>query len=48
MQARDPVCGMTVDTAKAAAHGTYDGQEVYFCSLGCRTAFEKERALRRP
>jgi YHS domain-containing protein len=46
MQAKDPVCGMTVDTEKAAARGTYDGREVFFCSVGCRVAFEKGRARR--
>ena len=37
---RDPVCGMSVDpsTAKKAEHG---GVTYYFCSAGCRSAFEK-------
>ncbi len=41
MQALDPVCKMTVDSATAAAKGTYDGRTVYFCSVGCQKAFEK-------
>jgi P-type Cu+ transporter len=39
-QARDPVCGMTVDTERAPAQGTYAGQKVFFCSAGCRRKYE--------
>jgi YHS domain-containing protein len=39
-QARDPVCGMNVDTDRAPAQGTYAGQKVYFCSAGCRRKYE--------
>ncbi len=46
VSAKDPICGMTVDTATAAAHGTYDGQPVYFCSAACQTAYEARRAHR--
>ena len=35
----DPVCGMTIDPATAAAHLTHDGHDVAFCSLGCRDRF---------
>jgi len=35
----DPVCGMTVDTANAAATVTHDGVVYYFCSEGCATTF---------
>jgi YHS domain-containing protein len=38
---KDPVCGMMVEPAKAAASGTYGGQTVYFCSVGCKTAYER-------
>ncbi len=41
MQAEDPVCKMTVDTNRAAAHGTYGGKTVYFCSVACQKTFEK-------
>ncbi len=41
--AKDPICGMMVDTAKAPAKGTYDGVAVYFCSEGCRKNFEAQR-----
>ncbi len=36
----DPVCGMTVDPATAAAKTYHDGVEVYFCAPGCKQAFE--------
>ncbi len=35
----DPVCGMSVDRATAAASATYDGQDYSFCSQGCRDRF---------
>jgi YHS domain-containing protein len=40
--AKDPVCGMTVDESKAAATSEYGGQTYYFCSKGCKAAFDKE------
>lgn len=39
-KAKDPVCGMVVDTEKAAAKGVYGGQTVYFCSDSCRKEYE--------
>ncbi len=38
----DPVCGMTVTKAKAAATFDYKGKTYYFCSNGCKEAFAKE------
>jgi len=38
---KDPVCGMTVDTA-SAHHLTHEGREYYFCSAGCKEKFEKD------
>ena len=35
----DPVCGMAVDPATAAAHLQHDGHDVSFCSIGCRDRF---------
>jgi uncharacterized membrane protein YraQ (UPF0718 family)/YHS domain-containing protein len=35
---RDPVCGMTVDRAKAL-RATRDGRTYYFCGEGCRRSF---------
>ncbi|MFC4244836.1 permease [Gryllotalpicola reticulitermitis] len=37
---RDPVCGMTVSPDTAAASVEHAGETYYFCSPGCRTAFE--------
>ncbi len=39
---KDPVCGMHIDPATAAGKSEYKGQTYYFCSLGCKSAFEKE------
>ncbi len=40
--AKDPVCGMQVRTTDAPAHATHDGQDYYFCSDKCHTAFVKD------
>jgi YHS domain-containing protein len=37
----DPVCGMEVEPDTAAGQSEYQGQIYYFCSTGCKTAFEK-------
>src|SRR5438132_8117783 len=36
---RDPVCGMNVDTAKAAAHFEHNGKTYVFCAKGCAQKF---------
>jgi YHS domain-containing protein len=36
--AKDPVCGMSVDTAKALS-SVHAGQTYYFCSTTCRDRF---------
>jgi len=41
--ATDPVCGMQVEVANAAARSERDGQTIYFCSDHCRHRFEAER-----
>ncbi len=38
----DPVCGMTVDPAKAAATVEQNGTRYFFCSQGCATKFQNE------
>ena len=45
----DPVCGMEVDAARAAAQADYEGQTYLFCSQGCREAFvaEPEKYLKK-
>jgi Cu+-exporting ATPase len=35
---KDPICGMTVDPAKAL-HADRDGKTSYFCSEGCKQKF---------
>ncbi len=40
--AKDPVCGMDVDEKTATAKSVYQGQTYYFCSPGCKQAFDKE------
>ena len=42
-EARDPVCGMTVETASAKS-SVYDGGTYYFCSQSCREKFESSPA----
>ena len=37
--AKDPVCGMQVETAHAPATAGHDGHTVYFCSDHCRERF---------
>ena len=38
----DPVCGMTVDPARAAGSWTYRGQQYYFCNQGCLRRFQSD------
>ena len=40
-QAIDPVCGMTVDTETAKFTTQYQGKTIYFCTPGCKKAFEQ-------
>jgi uncharacterized protein len=39
---RDPVCGMSVDSATATEHAMHAGSTFYFCSAGCRSQFEHD------
>lgn len=39
---KDLVCDMDVNPKTAAASYDYKGQTYYFCSPGCKRAFEKE------
>ncbi len=41
-QARDPVCGMTVDPGKTPHHIVHAGTDYYFCSDRCRTRFDAD------
>lgn len=40
--AYDPVCGMTIDPAKAAGTSQYQGKTVHFCSAGCKQRFDAD------
>jgi Cu+-exporting ATPase len=40
MIATDPVCGMDVDTGSTHMMSSHRGQTVYFCSAGCKQAFD--------
>jgi xanthine dehydrogenase accessory factor len=42
IEAIDPVCGMTVDVAAAHHRLDHGGAVWYFCSAGCRRAFESD------
>jgi len=37
---KDPVCGMDVDPKTARHRSEHQGRTYYFCSPGCRKAFE--------
>jgi P-type Cu+ transporter len=41
MMERDPVCGMTVDPARAAAQAEHAGKTYYFCAPGCAHKFRE-------
>jgi len=41
----DPVCGMSVDRARARHLAEHDGTVYAFCSIGCRTRFVKEPSV---
>ena len=43
-EATDPVCGMTVEIAKARWSSEFEGATFYFCSPGCQHAFETSPA----
>ena len=41
---KDPVCGMEIDSERAAARVEHGGRTWWFCSEGCRRAFEQDPA----
>jgi Cu+-exporting ATPase len=43
-QHKDPVCGMTVDPARAAGSSEYQGTTYYFCGKGCKAKFDADPA----
>src|SRR3954470_860600 len=40
----DPACGMAVDPAKAAGSSDFGGESYWFCSAGCKAAFDADPA----
>ncbi|WP_128378060.1 XdhC family protein [Streptomyces cavernae] len=42
--ATDPVCGMTVTVGDGTPYSDRGGERRWFCCLGCRTAYEADRA----
>ncbi len=41
-EARDPICGMTVDVGKAKYKSEFDGKSFYFCCGGCKQTFDQQ------
>lgn len=41
---KDPVCGMEIDPATAAAHEEYEGSTYHFCSHDCHVKFNADPA----
>jgi len=41
-EAKDPICGMTVDIRTAKYKSEYDGKAFYFCCGGCKQTFDKQ------
>ena len=42
LEALDPVCGMTVEIARAHFTSEHNGRTYYFCAAGCKRSFDKE------
>jgi xanthine dehydrogenase accessory factor len=40
-EAKDPICGMSVDIDSAKYTSDYQGQTFYFCCAGCKQKFDK-------
>jgi len=41
-EAKDPICGMTVETATARYQSDWAGRSVYFCCLRCKEQFDAD------
>jgi xanthine dehydrogenase accessory factor len=42
IEARDPICGMTVNVTRAKHTADFAGRRFYFCCAGCKQAFDKQ------
>lgn len=40
-EAKDPICGMKVDLEKTKYTSTYEGKVYGFCSVECKSTFDK-------
>ncbi len=43
-QAKDPICGMSVDLSTTKFKSTYQGKVYGFCSAGCKLTFDENPA----
>ncbi len=43
-EAKDPICGMMVDTSKTRYKSEFQGKWFYFCCAGCKQKFDQEPA----
>jgi xanthine dehydrogenase accessory factor len=41
VEAIDPICGMTVNTATAKYKSEFEGRTIYFCCLRCKETFDR-------
>lgn len=41
MKVTDPICGMQIDSERAAARHDYGGRTYFFCSAHCHRLFEE-------
>ncbi len=41
-QVQDPVCGMMIDSTKAAGSSTWNGTTYFFCSAECQRKFNSD------
>jgi P-type Cu+ transporter len=41
----DPICGMAIDTKKAAGKSVLNGKTFYFCSNGCKEKFDTKNLV---
>jgi len=42
--AKDPICGMTIESTKAAGNSVFNGTTFHFCSVSCKKTFDKNPA----
>jgi Cu+-exporting ATPase len=44
ISATDPVCGMEIEAAKAAASSKHNSKTYYFCAVACQEKFDAKPA----